>query len=262
MKAINPHMPRRLPLTALALCLACAHAAWADGAPADADPGYGWGVGGVVFPRVRAYKDFRHKTEVFPMVTYENAWVRVFGPGLEFKLGQAGPVAFGLTLAYGADEGYQAKDSPTLAGMADRKASFWVGTRVAWRTELAQLSAELAGDASGNSKGQKLKVGVERRFDLGAFGIAPRAQLSWQDQKYVQYYYGVEQSEARSGRAAYQAKGTLNTELAVRLDYRLAPNQTTFVDLGVTRLGSSIKDSPLVDRSTLPMVRVGFLYRF
>jgi outer membrane scaffolding protein for murein synthesis (MipA/OmpV family) len=42
----------------------------------------------------------------------------------------------------------------------------------------------------------------------------------------------------------------------------LAPNQTTFVDLGVTRLGSSIKNSPLVDRSTLPMVRVGYLYRF
>ena len=72
----------------------------------------------MVFPRVRAYKDFRHKTEIVPMVTYENAWVRVFGPGLEFKLGQAGPVAFGLTLGYGADEGYQAKDSPTLAGMA------------------------------------------------------------------------------------------------------------------------------------------------
>lgn len=120
----------------------------------------------------------------------------------------------------------------------------------------------MAGDASGYSKGQKIKVGVERRFDLGGFGVAPRAQLSWQDQKYVQYYYGVEQAEARAGRAAYQASGALNTELAVRLDYRLAPNQTTFVDLGVTRLGSSIKNSPLVDRSTLPMLRIGYLYRF
>ena len=34
------------------------------------------------------------------------------------------------------------------------------------------------------------------------------------------------------------------------------------LDLSTTNLGSSIKDSPLVDRSSQSSVRVGYLYRF
>ncbi|WP_375214447.1 MipA/OmpV family protein [Aquabacterium sp.] len=35
-----------------------------------------------------------------------------------------------------------------------------------------------------------------------------------------------------------------------------------FADVSATALGSAIKSSPLVDRSTLPGVRLGWLYRF
>jgi MipA family protein len=42
----------------------------------------------------------------------------------------------------------------------------------------------------------------------------------------------------------------------------VAPKQTIFLDVSGTSLGSGIKNSPLVGRSSQTGVRVGYLYRF
>lgn len=225
------------------------------------DAGSRWGLGLAVMPETKAYRDFDEKTRVLPIVTFENRWVRVFGPGLEVKLGRSGPLSYGLTVGYAGD-GYEAGDSPFLAGMDKRKASVWVGGRLGLRTGWASLSADWSGDVSSYSKGQKLRLGAEHRFALGAFGLTPRVTATWLDSKFVDYYYGVKASEVRADRAAYTAGSTVNTELGLRVDYSVAPQHMLFADLGVTSLGSAIKRSPLVDRSTLPEVRLGYLYRF
>jgi len=212
-------------------------------------------------PETKAYRDFDDKTRVLPIVTFENRWVRVFGPGLEVKLGRSGPLSYGLTVGYAGD-GYKASDSPFLAGMEKRKASAWVGGRLGLRTEWANFSADWSGDVSSHSKGQKLRLGAERRFALGEFGLTPRVTATWLDDKFVNYYYGVRAGEVTPTRAAYTPGSTVNTEIGLRVDYRLAPQQALFADVGVTSLGSSIKSSPLVDRSTVPEVRLGYLYRF
>jgi MipA family protein len=233
---------------------------------ADAPPGGGsdesnWGLGFAVRSETRAYSDFDNKTEVWPLVTYENRWVRVFGPNLEWKLDRSGPFAFGLAASY-ADDGYEAKDAPVLAGMDERKNSFWLGGNVAMRTDLATFSGQWMGDASGKSKGQKLKLGMQHRFAVGDVGVTPSLGAVWQDSKFVNYYYGVKASEVRAGRAAYNPGSAVNVELGLRLDYRLAPQQMLFANLGVTSLDSAIKNSPLVDRSSTSEIGIGYMYRF
>ncbi len=73
---------------------------------------------------------------------------------------------------------------------------------------------------------------------------------------------GVRSSEATAGRAAYASKATTNTELGARVIYGLDAQQSVFMDLHVTALGSAIKNSPLVDRSSVAGVRLGYAYRF
>ena len=68
--------------------------------------------------------------------------------------------------------------------------------------------------------------------------------------------------EAKRIRAAYQGKSTVNAELALRGMYLFNARHSVFVDVGVTRLGSGIKESPLVDSSTENRVFMGYLYRF
>lgn len=258
-----PRLPRS-PLPLLAALLA-AFAPMTSQAHGSEDGGRDdttqWGLGLAVMPETKAYRDFDNKTEVWPILTFENRWVRVFGPGLEFKLGRSGPLSYGLTVGYARD-GYKASDSPFLTGMDKRQASAWVGGRLGLQAGWASFSADWSGDASSHSKGQKLRLGVERRVALGAFGLTPRLTATWLDGKFVDYYYGVRAAEATVARPAYSAGSTVNTELALRVDYRLAPQQMLFADVGVTSLGSGIKRSPLVDRSTLPEVRLGYLYRF
>lgn len=220
-----------------------------------------WSLGFGLGMERKPYRDFDDKAMAIPMLGYENRWVSLAGPSLDLKLPSAGPVAFRLRARYAAD-GYEAEDSPHLVGMEERKASVWLGAAAIWRGEAANLTAELLADASGHSKGTRFKLQLDRRFGAGAFGITPRVGVHWVDRKYVDYYYGVRASEASAGRARYEGEAATQLELGLRVDYAVAPRQTVYLDLSTTRLGSGIRNSPLVERSSQTGVRVGYLYSF
>ncbi|CAN7277893.1 MipA/OmpV family protein [Acidovorax sp. Leaf78] len=249
-------LPSRAALIAATLAVLAPEAAWAQDAPASA-----WGVGLAVSADRKPYRDFDDKVQPLPLLTYENRWISVAGPGVDIKLPSVGPVGLRLRSRFGF-EGYEAKDSPFLAGMQERKSSLWLGAAASWDTGPVQLSAELLADASGHSKGRQVTLKAERRFQLGAWDITPRLAVQQQDRKYVDYYYGVEGAEVRAGRAAYEGSSAVNLQAGVRVGYALAPRQWVFVDVSSTRLASAIKDSPLVGRSSQPAVTAGYLYRF
>jgi outer membrane scaffolding protein for murein synthesis (MipA/OmpV family) len=255
-------------LTAVALGTLAAPAAWAQQPAAAGEPAQQmragdaqWGVGvGLWFDR-QPYRSFDNKVRVLPLLVYVNRYVSILGPTADLNVGSAGPVTFRLRARY-AGEGYEAGDSPYLAGMDERKAGFWLGGVANWRGGIANLSAELLADVTGHSNGTRFRLQADRRFPSGAFGFTPRVAAQWVDAGYVDYYYGVQQSEARAGRPAYEGRATTNLELGLRVDYAVAPRQDVFVDMSATRWGSAIADSPLVDRSSAAAVRLGYLYRF
>lgn len=220
-----------------------------------------WGLGLVVMPQKKIYRGMDDKLEVWPLITYENRWVKLAGPGLDIKLGKTGSLSYALTANY-VGAGYKADDSSYLEGMDERKGGVWLGGRLTWTTEMANLSAAWQADASGNSNGQKFSVGLSRRFAWSQWGLTPRLTATWHNDDYVDYYYGVTAAEARAGRLQYTGSAAINTEIGLRLDYRVTAAQTVFLDTGLVLLGSSIKDSPLVDRRTSPELRLGYLYRF
>lgn len=220
-----------------------------------------WGLGLAVAADRKPYRDFDDKLQPLPLLTYENRWIQIAGPGVDLKLPSLGPVGLRLRSRFGFD-GYEAEDSTWLTGMHERKSSLWLGAAATWDTGPVQLSAELLADASGHSKGRQFTLKAERRFQQGAWDITPRVQVQQQDRKYVDYYYGVEGAEARLGRPAYEGSSAVNLQAGVRVGYTLAPRQWVFVDLSSTRLASAIRNSPLVDKSSQPAVVAGYLYRF
>jgi outer membrane scaffolding protein for murein synthesis (MipA/OmpV family) len=220
-----------------------------------------WGLGLAVDVQQEAYRDMGNDTQGIPLIYFENYWVRVMGPGVELKLPPAGPVSFRLKARYSLD-GYEASDSPALAGMAKRGDGVWIGGQATWHTPFVNLSAELMGDASSHSGGRQFKLQADRRFASGKFSFTPRLAAVHLDQEYVGYYYGVNASEVTPGRSQYGGESTVNLEVGLRIDYALSPKQNVFFDLRSTRLGDGIKDSPLVDRSSQTGLRVGYLYRF
>ena len=256
----------------LATVLACAGAALparaqsgADGnAPSNDASRRALGLG--VVSRQLPYAGVERDNKAVPLLYFENRWLRVAGGNAELKLlhktfTPTQTVSAGLRLKY-EDEGYEAKDSTRLSGMEERKGGFWGGAAVAWRNPIAQLSAEWVADLSGNSKGQKLLLQVDRRIAWNGFSLTPRVQAQWLGKKYVDYYFGVRADEAGPDRMAYAGRSAMAIEAGLRMDYSVNSKHSVFLDLSATRLPDEIKLSPIVDRSSSSRVAAGYLYRF
>lgn len=224
-----------------------------------------WGLGIAAGVFQRPFEGAGNKTRVIPLLYVDNDWLRVSGPTADLKLGTLrgnyGTLLFTGRLKY-EGFGYEAKDSPSLAGLDERKESFWAGGTVSWDTSVARTTLEWTGDASGNSKGQQLQLQVDRRFHFGALSITPRVQAQWLDKKYVDYYYGVQAHEGTSSRAKYTGKSATTFGVGVRLDYQLQPRHTVYLDVSATSLPDEIKNSPIVGRSSVSRAGIGYLYRF
>lgn len=219
-----------------------------------------WGLGIGLGSESRPYRGVDNHVAVLPLVLYENRWIHFFGNTLDFKLGTFDQFSFTLRAKYALNDGYKSSDSVALHGMDERKGSAWGGVAGTWDNPYAKLSLEWL--TAGSTKGNTVKLGVERSFPVGAFQLTPHLSTTWMDSKYVNYYYGVKQSEVTADRAAYTGKSTTNIEFGVRADYPLTRNQIITLDIGDLQRGSGIKDSPLVDKLSAASVRLGYLYKF
>jgi outer membrane protein len=247
-------------IATLALATAGAPAAFAQ--ESQAKDGDGWqalGIGAVVMDK--PYRDFDREVLPLPLISYESKWISASVPTFDLKAYSTDTFSLRLRARWAGD-GYEAKDSPVFTGMDERKSSLWAGGAVTWKTSFANLSGEVLADTMGNSKGTRAKVQIDRRFSASKFGFTPRVAAEWVDDKYVNYYYGVRQSEAQAGRAFYEGKATTNLQLGLRMDYSPSRHHSMFVDVGATRFGSSIEESPLVEKTTGTMLAVGYAYRF
>jgi outer membrane protein len=256
-------------VSALAAVLTCAAPAFAQQPPGKDEPeGSSWGLGLGVVSGQKAYKGTDRETRALPMLSYENRYVKLSGPNLELKLpglelSDSQRLNFGVVTKLFGGGGYEASDSPALAGMAERKSSVWAGAKVEWENDVADVKLELLGDASGKSKGQRVVLGLERKWMLSPkLMLVPQVGVEWVDKKYVDYYYGVRASEATAGRAAYVGKATVNPEISLTGIYRFDKQQSLMLNVGVKSLGKEIKNSPIVGRSTENRVMLGYMYRF
>ncbi|SEN88061.1 outer membrane protein [Duganella sp. CF517] len=251
----------------LAAALALGLCATGVAGAAAAGEASSWGLGVAAFSAQQPYAGIDRENRALPLISYENQYVRVFGPVAEFKaysvdLGAGQRLDLRVVGKYDFS-GYETGDAPILNGMRERKSGFWAGGKMIWRTGIVDVSAELLADASGNSKGRRANLGLEKTWRIGEhLMLTPRAGVAWVDKKYVDYYYGVAADEARAGRPAYVGKSGVNAELGLRGTYVVDAHHSLFVDVGVTKLAKKIKDSPLVDRANENRVGLGYLYRF
>jgi MipA family protein len=263
-------------ITFLALTLLAATAASiAEQAPSagpDSDDEqskfYSWGLGLAGLTKQTAYRDIDRDNMAVPLIYFENRWFNWFGLEGEFtplpkiQWGESQELSFGLALQYDPS-GYEAKDSPFLRGMDERKSGFWTGISSKWNNPLVDVSAKWLIDASNESKGQQISIGLERSYFVGKhFMLTPSVSATYVDKKYADYYYGVRSAEARADRPAYVVDSTVNAEVALRTTYEIDQHQSALLLLQYSALGSEIKNSPLIEKSGETMVLLGYLYRF
>jgi outer membrane protein len=210
----------------------------------------------------KPYEGSDTNAKLMPMLGYENKWLRVMGPGVEGKLAHIGALSFGVKTIWSFQDGYKSSDADIFNGMQTRKGSVWLGPSMEWRTGVGMLAAEVLTDASGHSNGQQAKLSFGTRFHAGDLEYGPHLSLQWQSDRYVDYYYGVNDSESTASRAAYTGRATLNASVGLQLNYHLSRQQSLGAEIGVEHYGKGITDSPLVNKSTTPILRLGYTYFF
>ncbi|MCE8014204.1 MipA/OmpV family protein [Halomonas daqingensis] len=236
-------------------------------APGDAESSTTWALGLGVLSAQEPYAGIGRDNTALPLLQFENQYVHLFGPRIEFKLpsldiGHSQQLNFGIVGQYDGS-GYEEGDAPILNAMEKRRSGFWAGGVVEWSTSFIDVSAEWLADVSGNSNGQIASLGLERTWRFGNHVLfTPHVGASWQDEKTVDYYFGVRENEARLDRPAYVGEAGVNIEAGVRGVYMFDRHHSVLVGGGVTSLADEIKDSPLVDRSTVNSVYLGYMYRF
>lgn len=234
----------------------------------DGDSDWSLGLGLGVISQQQPYTDIDREEIAIPIVQYENKYFRLFGPTAEVKLpgfdiGRSQRLDFSVLARYSAGAGYEPGDAPILNGMEERKGAFWAGAKAVWSSDWVDVSAEWTADVSGDSDGQRFALGLERTWRIGErIRLTPRLGANWMDDKFVDYYYGVRDSEARVGRPSYVGTSGVSAEAGLQGVYMFNQRHSLVLDLEITSLASEIKDSPLVDRSTQNRVFLGYVYRF
>jgi outer membrane protein len=222
-----------------------------------------WGIGLGAGIQEPAYLGFDRRTRALPFLFIENSWMQLAGPNLDIKLGQAGGVYFAMRANFALGDGYDESDSYIFSGMEERDESIWVGPSLTWKNDIVDVSFEALADSFGNSEGQQASLEFSRSFRVGQrFNIEPSIGATWFSDKYVDYYYGVEASEARIDRPEYEGEATVVLSTGLRVTYGIDQHQLILFNVGLQSFDREIEDSPLIDQSTEGSVALGYLYRF
>lgn len=226
-----------------------------------------WSFGAAMFSEQKPYTDIDRDNFLLPLLVFENSYIRFLGNELavklpSFSLSHSNRVNFSLISRYNF-LGYKESDADILAGMDRRKASIWAGPRAEWQTSIVTVNAELLSDLSSYSTANRFNLNVARTWFLGQhLTLTPRIGIQWVDRHYTDYYFGVRAHEVRPDRTLYQGRSDINAEAGITANYFFKTNHLIFMDIGVTRLGSETRNSPLVSSSTENQILAGYLYRF
>lgn len=169
---------------------------------------------------------------------------------------------FHLGLMAKARGGVNGDDTP-FTGIADRDGSVDAGLNLVWRLDGAVVGASWLADALGRSHGQTASLRLSFPMQLSErWTTTPSVSAEWQDQRLVDYYYGVTPAETSGGAPLYAGEATTNLRAGWSLGYRINRNWRLLGGLSYTRLGSGIADSPLVSRSNNLLAYASFTWTF
>jgi outer membrane protein len=163
----------------------------------------------------------------------------------------------------GLDEwDYQRGDSAVLQDMHALNRAINVRAGAAWKLASGSTTVDVAQDVAGAHKGAQAKLRYTYNPGEHQAALRPYVEAQWLSSKLTDYYVGVNADEAKAGRPAYKADAALALKAGVKLEKPLSKRLSLVGGADLTRYGSAITDSPIVDRSTVWGGYAGMAYRW
>jgi len=251
---------RRSPLAAVLLAVVAAAPVAAQGPPPT---GLRWSLGLGAISSPKPYRGADAELRVIPFLEATYGRLSFQGIRVGYTLVDGEELDLAVRARY-RFAGYEADDSPFLAGMADRRGSVDGGLALEWRRGRFGLAASAFADLLGRSDGAELAVDASWAQPLAGrkLLLTPSLGLEWQNAGLVDYYYGVRPEEALPGRPAYEGEAMLTTRASLALLWRAAPRIAVLALVRADRLDDDVRSSPIVEDRRAVFALAGVTYRF
>lgn len=191
------------------------------------------------------------RVQVIPAITYIGERIQILGPFAQVGLVHWPRVRLAATARYRLGA-YDEEDSDYLEGMGDRKDSLFGG--LAMQAPLAwgvRMSAGYEHDVLDRVGGGFGRLALRRGWQAGRFSVAPSVAVNGLTPELARHEYGVRAAEAREGRAEYRPDGAVNLELGLGMAVEWREAWRVMLNGSVEFLAKELRDSPLVDESTV-----------
>lgn len=224
------------------------------------------GLGLVLRASTSPYLGASTRYDLVPLNLYEGERLFLRGNRAGLKLSNDGDRSTGQRLDVFIErrlEGFPAEDLPaSLTGMTSRDTGLDLGLAYQMRQSWGTLRAELVKDVGGASSGYEARLGYGYEWRSGPWTLRPDVSVSWRDAKLNNYYYGVRANEAIARRAAYAPGSGAQAQLGLYGSYQATQRWQLLAGVSATVLSSSVKNSPIVQKSVLPSAYIGAAYDF
>lgn len=224
-------------------------------------PEAGWSLGAGIHVANPGYVGLHNQVTPFPFITYRNGNFFISGFVLGYALKNNKGFSFALVVSPQIMR-FSASNDPQLAGMQSRKWSLDGGFEFSIRRRWGNLSFGVRHDLLNRSNGTTAKIGYGFSIPLGTGHVTPSISAMWENANFANYYYGVSQAESTPTRPAYSPGSAVNPSLS--LSYGLPITHHWRMNIGATymRFGGSIRNSPIIDESSVMSYSLIFIYRF
>ncbi|WP_457746990.1 MipA/OmpV family protein [Sulfurimonas sp.] len=212
------------------------------------------------------YKDVNDLLLPSPVIFYDNGifYVRWSRFGLYFLGEKTSEYAWGFSLtAQPRTLGYEPSDSSTLTGMQTRESSFEGGLAFsASYHDKEYIEVMFLNDLLNRYNSWILRCEIGDEFQLGVFKFYPSIVGIYQTDKFLNYYYGVKDSEATISRPAYTPSDGLEFGVQTYISYPFTQDLSALINLRYDILAQSAQDSPIVKDNYIYSGLVSLIYTF
>lgn len=243
-----------LPLRGLALVAVLAGPVAAGDFPDGLRLGVGASYGGSV------YRGADATVGAIPLLRYESETFSISGEGLGLKL-VSGSSWNLKALARPRLRPFETDDAPILGGM-ERDHTLDLGGALRFPlVEGADFEVRFLQEVTGEHDGQEVMISLTQSI-RGPLPVRATVGASWASEALSGYLFGVDASEARVGRPAYDPGNTLTPFVSLGTGVAIAENIGIIGGVRLTAHPDATTGSPIVDEDYSFSAFTGIAYEF
>jgi len=222
------------------------------------------GVGPYI--QTQPYKDVKPIFVPSPVIFFDNSlfYIRWSRFGMYFLGNKEKDYAWGFSLtAQPRTYGYEPKDSKTVERMQTRESTFEAGLAFSASYHDTYIETMLLTDILGRYDSWIFKTEIGDEYALDDFSFYPSIIIIYQSKKFLDYYYGVKESEKIDGiRPAYTPSDGVLFGAQTYISYPFTEKLSALVNIRADLIPQTAYESPIVNDKFIYSGLVSLIYKF